>query len=77
MRAEPRSDALSVQDVAALYTVFGDRVVEAVLVDDEAYTAAWVEHPGLPEAAGVGGSAIVVVVALNGPSPDGPIGPRG
>jgi NAD(P)H dehydrogenase (quinone) len=41
--------ALSARDVAVLYTVVGGRPVEAVLVDDEAYTAALVEHAGMPE----------------------------
>jgi NAD(P)H dehydrogenase (quinone) len=41
--------ALSARDVAVLYTVFGGRPVEAVLVDDDAYTAALVQHAGMPE----------------------------
>jgi NAD(P)H dehydrogenase (quinone) len=41
--------ALSARDVAVLYTVVGGRPVEAVLVDDDAYTAALVEHAGMPE----------------------------
>jgi NAD(P)H dehydrogenase (quinone) len=40
--------ALSAPDVAVLYAVIGGRPVEAVLVDDEAYAAALVEHAGMP-----------------------------
>jgi NAD(P)H dehydrogenase (quinone) len=42
-------DALSARDVAALYTEFGGRPVEVVVVDDDAYAAALVEHAGMPE----------------------------
>jgi NAD(P)H dehydrogenase (quinone) len=40
--------SLSPADVAALYSELGGRPVEVVQVDDDAYTAALVEHAGLP-----------------------------
>ena len=43
------SEALGARDVAALYSELGGRPVEALLVDDGAYTAGLVEHVGLPE----------------------------
>jgi NAD(P)H dehydrogenase (quinone) len=42
-------EALGARDVAALYSEFGGRPVEVVLVDDDAYAAGLVEHAGLPE----------------------------
>jgi NAD(P)H dehydrogenase (quinone) len=42
-------EALGAHDVAALYAELGGRAVEAVLVDDDAYTAGLVEHAGMPE----------------------------
>jgi NAD(P)H dehydrogenase (quinone) len=43
------SEALGAHEVAALFSELGGRPVEAVLVDDEAYTAGLVEHAGMPE----------------------------
>jgi NAD(P)H dehydrogenase (quinone) len=42
-------EALSTRDLAALYAEIGGKPVEAVLVDDDAWVAAMVEHAGLPE----------------------------
>jgi NAD(P)H dehydrogenase (quinone) len=42
------AESLSAADVAALYAEFGDRPVEVVQVDDEAYIAGLVEHAGMP-----------------------------
>jgi NAD(P)H dehydrogenase (quinone) len=42
-------DALSARDLAALYADIGGKPVEAVLLDDDAWVAAMVEHAGLPE----------------------------
>jgi NAD(P)H dehydrogenase (quinone) len=41
--------ALNAHDLAALYSQIGGKPVEAVLVDDDAWVAAMVEHAGLPE----------------------------
>jgi NAD(P)H dehydrogenase (quinone) len=41
--------ALSATDVAALYAKLGDRPVEVVNLDDDAYAAMLVEHAGLPQ----------------------------
>jgi NAD(P)H dehydrogenase (quinone) len=42
-------EALSAQDVAALFSELGRKTVEAVLVDDGAYAQGLVDHAGLPE----------------------------
>jgi NAD(P)H dehydrogenase (quinone) len=42
-------ESLSADDVAALYGELGGRPVQAVQVDDDAYTAGLVEHAGLPQ----------------------------
>jgi NAD(P)H dehydrogenase (quinone) len=42
-------EALSARDLAALYAEIGGKPVEAVLLDDDAWVAAMVEHAGLPE----------------------------
>ncbi|HEY3188079.1 MAG TPA: NAD(P)H-binding protein [Solirubrobacteraceae bacterium] len=42
-------EALSAHDLAALYSQIGGKPVEAVLLDDDAWVAAMVEHAGLPE----------------------------
>jgi NAD(P)H dehydrogenase (quinone) len=42
-------EALSAEDVAALFAELGGRPVEAVSVDDDAYAAGLVEHAQLPE----------------------------
>jgi NAD(P)H dehydrogenase (quinone) len=43
-------EALSATDVAALLSELAGRVVEPVLLDDDAWVAAMVEHAGMPEA---------------------------
>jgi NAD(P)H dehydrogenase (quinone) len=42
-------EALSAHDLAALYAEIGGKPVEAVLLEDDAWVAAMVEHAGLPE----------------------------
>ncbi len=42
-------EALSVDDIAALYAEAGGRPVAAVRLDDDAWVAAMVEHAGMPE----------------------------
>ena len=42
-------EPLSARDLAALYSEIGGKPVEAVLIDDDAWVAAMVEHAGLPE----------------------------
>jgi NAD(P)H dehydrogenase (quinone) len=42
-------EAHSARDLAALYADIGGKPVEAVLLDDDAWVAAMVEHAGLPE----------------------------
>jgi NAD(P)H dehydrogenase (quinone) len=42
-------EALGERDVAALYAELGGRPVEPVLLDDDAWVAAMVEHAGMPE----------------------------
>ena len=42
-------EALSAHDLAALFAEIGGRPVEAVLLDDDAWVGAMVEHAGLPE----------------------------
>jgi NAD(P)H dehydrogenase (quinone) len=48
------AEALSAEDVAALFAELGGRPVEALAVDDDAYVAALVEHAHLPEPAARG-----------------------
>jgi NAD(P)H dehydrogenase (quinone) len=43
------AEALSPEDIAALYGDIGGRQVEVVHVDDDAYVAGLVEHAGLPQ----------------------------
>jgi NAD(P)H dehydrogenase (quinone) len=42
-------EALSVDDLAAVFAELGDRPVEPVRLDDDAWVAAMVEHAGMPE----------------------------
>jgi NAD(P)H dehydrogenase (quinone) len=42
-------EALGADDVAALFAELGDRPVEAVAADDDAYVAGLVEHADMPE----------------------------
>jgi NAD(P)H dehydrogenase (quinone) len=43
------SEALGADEVAALYAELGGRPVEPLVVEDDAYAAALVEHAGMPE----------------------------